>query len=101
MIAQLARRTFSSRSAIRAPPAPSSVPLSMAPGPARSSATTGRVAMMPRAAAENQQLPGTSSGVSTSAAPASKAESHEDLFQVGRISSHRDASTVSRLGETM
>ncbi|CDR99572.1 hypothetical protein [Sporisorium scitamineum] len=45
----IARRAFSSRSAIRAPPAPSSaVPMDSAPRTART-ARAGRVAMLPKA----------------------------------------------------
>ncbi|KAN0061439.1 hypothetical protein ACQY0O_006286 [Thecaphora frezii] len=103
MVAQLVRRAFSSRSAIRAPPAPSSATLSRASSLPHSSVVRGRVAMMPRTPSESaQQLPGTSSNVSTAAnAGTVRMESQEEIIRVGSVSSHRDASTVSRMAEDL
>lgn len=95
MIAQIARRTFSSRSAIRAPPAPSSIALSINQTSATSSASIGRVAMLPKGISEAPAA----SGVRTAATVPAAADN--DLLQVGSVSSQGDATKVSRIGEEL
>ncbi|KAJ9477671.1 putative fungal zinc cluster transcription factor [Pseudozyma hubeiensis] len=85
----LARRAFSSRSAIRAPPAPSSTVMASA---VRSTVRPGRVAMLPKAAEPTS--PPASAGVSTAAT------SSPDVFpQVGSISVPGEQPNVIRTGE--
>ncbi|TKY85023.1 hypothetical protein EX895_006103 [Sporisorium graminicola] len=87
----VARRAFSSRSAIRAPPAPSSaVPMAAAPRTARA----GRVAMLPKAS-EPVAAPASVSHVSTSA-PLSQ----EVYPQPGSISTALEQPNVLRVGES-
>ncbi|CDU24600.1 uncharacterized protein SPSC_04101 [Sporisorium scitamineum] len=90
----IARRAFSSRSAIRAPPAPSSaVPMDSAPRTART-ARAGRVAMLPKAS-EPVAAPASVSRVSTSA-PLS-----QDVFpQPGSISTALEQPNVLRIGDS-
>ncbi|CBQ70455.1 conserved hypothetical protein [Sporisorium reilianum SRZ2] len=88
----LARRAFSSRSAIRAPPAPSSaVPMAAAPRTARA----GRVAMLPTKASEPAAAPASVSHVSTSAPLA-----HDVFPQPGTVSTALEHANVLRVGES-
>ncbi|KAF6767360.1 hypothetical protein PSEUBRA_004249 [Kalmanozyma brasiliensis GHG001] len=88
------RRAFTSRSAIRAPPAPSSsLPISAAH---RSIARAGRVAMLPKASE--------SSAIAASASPAStfatSASEQNVLPEVGSISVPGEQPNVLRVGES-
>ena len=92
MNAFVVRRAFSSRSAIRAPPAPSSSTLPLSATAARSAARPGRVAMLPKASEPNT-APASVSHVSTTA-------TMQDVFpQVGSISVPGEQPNVLRVGE--
>lgn len=94
MNAFVVRRAFSSRSAIRAPPAPSSSTLPLKSAASFSATRPGRVAMLPKAS-EPASAPSTgSASVSTAAA------SSADIFpQVGSISVPGEQPNVLRVGE--
>ncbi|ETS61114.1 hypothetical protein PaG_05062 [Moesziomyces aphidis] len=91
------RRAFSSRSAIRAPPAPSSSTLPLASAPRSSVVRPGRVAMLPKTA-EPASVSGPVSHVSTTAQ--SFDATSQDVFpQVGSVSVPGEEPKVLRVGE--
>ncbi|SPO22662.1 uncharacterized protein UTRI_01340 [Ustilago trichophora] len=93
MTASIIRRAFSSRSAIRAPPAPTSSTLPLATAP-RSIVRPGRVAMLPKASEP------TSSSSSVSHVSTAAASYSQDVFpQVGSISVPGEQPNVLRVGE--
>ncbi|PWZ01092.1 hypothetical protein BCV70DRAFT_199455 [Testicularia cyperi] len=95
MLGQLVRRSFSSRSAIRAPPAPSSTTMSFANNAPRTAVREGRVAMLPKAS-EPRPLPSTVSHASTTSAAAT-GPSTEEIFEVGSVSVPGDEPKVLRV----
>ncbi|SPC61071.1 uncharacterized protein UHOD_01588 [Ustilago sp. UG-2017b] len=90
------RRAFSSRSAIRAPPAPSSSTLPLASAASTFSATRpGRVAMLPKSSESTSVQSTGSANVSIAAT------SNADIFpEVGSISVPGEQPNVLRLGES-
>ncbi|CCF54815.1 hypothetical protein NDA11_006196 [Ustilago hordei] len=93
------RRAFSSRSAIRAPPSPSSstLPLVSAASAASTFSATrpGRVAMLPKSSESTSVQSTGSANVSTAAT------SNADIFpEVGSISVPGEQPNVLRLGES-
>ncbi|SNX82417.1 uncharacterized protein MEPE_01123 [Melanopsichium pennsylvanicum] len=94
MAAAIIRRAFTTRSAIRAPPAPASSTLPLSTSAATFSAVSPRrVAMLPKASEPNA-TPASVSHVSTNAL-------FQDVFpQVGSISVPGEQPNVMRLGES-
>ncbi|KAJ1032547.1 hypothetical protein NDA16_000570 [Ustilago loliicola] len=97
MNAFIIRRAFSSRSAIRAPPAPSSSTLPLASATTFSATRPGRVAILPKASEPASAASTGSANVSTAAT----SNAAQDIFpKVGSISVLGERPNVLRIGES-
>ncbi|PWN47156.1 hypothetical protein IE53DRAFT_390700 [Violaceomyces palustris] len=94
MINHIARRTFTTRSAIRAPPAPT-ISINLASSGLRPSAGR-RVAMLPKASSDPTPPLTVSSLINKN-----NEDPQDEIIQVGNVSSNGDGSKVVRIGDSI